>query len=192
MAKSSAWWALAAAWCILAPVAARAEEKGGMQHMAPMTDAQMIESAMKAAPAAVAKDATVIAMNDDRSIREVRKGSNGFTCMADNPETPGPDPMCADGNAMGWIQAWLGKQTPATDKVGLMYMLAGGTDASNTDPYATKPTAENHWVSTGPHLMVVGAPSLLTAYPKSADPDTSNPYVMWAGTPYEHLMIPVK
>jgi hypothetical protein len=29
-------------------------------------------------------------------------------------------------------------------------------------------------------------------YPKSADPDTSNPYVMWAGTPYQHLMIPVK
>ena len=25
-----------------------------------------------------------------------------------------------------------------------------------------------------------------------ADPDTSQPYVMWAGTPYEHLMIPVR
>jgi hypothetical protein len=29
-------------------------------------------------------------------------------------------------------------------------------------------------------------------YPKDADPDTSVPYVMWPGTPYQHLMIPIK
>jgi hypothetical protein len=41
--------------------------------------------------------------------------------------------------------------------------------------------------------MVVGAEaSFYDAYPKSADPDTSVPYVMWAGTPYQHLMAPVK
>jgi catechol-2,3-dioxygenase len=27
---------------------------------------------------------------------------------------------------------------------------------------------------------------------KGADPDTSQPYVMWAGTPYQHLMAPAK
>jgi hypothetical protein len=74
-----------------------------------------------------------------------------------------------------------------------MYMLAGGTDASNTDPYATKPTAANHWIKTGPHVMIVGGDeSFLAQYPKNADPDTSAPYVMWAGTPYQHLMTPVK
>jgi hypothetical protein len=72
-------------------------------------------------------------------------------------------------------------------------MLAGGTDASNTDPYASKPTANNHWIKTGPHIMVVGADaSFYEAYPKNADPDTSVPYVMWAGTPYQHLMAPVR
>jgi hypothetical protein len=41
--------------------------------------------------------------------------------------------------------------------------------------------------------MVVGAEaSFYDAYPKSADPDTSVPYVMWAGTPYQHLMAPVR
>ncbi len=65
--------------------------------------------------------------------------------------------------------------------------------ASNTDPYATKPGVANHWVKTGAHVMIVGADaSFYDMYPKSADPDTSVPYVMWAGTPYEHLMIPVK
>jgi hypothetical protein len=50
--------------------------------------------------------------------------------MADNPNTPGPDPMCADRNAIEWIEAWLNKKEPPKNKVGFMYMLAGGTDAS--------------------------------------------------------------
>lgn len=157
-----------------------------------MSDAEIIASAEKAAPAAIAKGATVIAVNADGTTREVRKGTNGFTCMADSPETPGPDPMCADANAVEWIGAWLGHKNPATDKVGFMYMLEGGTDASNTDPYAKAPSDQNHWIKTGPHVMVVGAPSLNGTYPKGADPDTTQPYVMWAGTPYEHLMIPIK
>ena len=33
---------------------------------------------------------------------------------------------------------------------------------------------------------------LARLYFASADPDTSVPYVMWAGTPYQHLMVPVK
>lgn len=75
--------------------------------------------------------------------------------------------------------------------------LASPTDlsstASNTDPYATKPTASNHWLKTGPHVMIVGAePAFYDQYPKDADPDTSVPYVMWPGTPYQHLMAPVK
>jgi hypothetical protein len=126
-------------------------------------------------------------------MRTVRSGTNGFTCMPDNPATPGPDPMCMDANALAWAQAWMGHAPPPAGKVGFMYMLAGGTDASNTDPYATEPTASNHWVKTGPHVMVVGADaSFYDAYPKGADPDTSVPYVMWAGTPYQHLMAPVK
>jgi hypothetical protein len=40
--------------------------------------------------------------------------------------------------------------------------------------------------------MVVGSDSLLANYPGGARPDTSRPYVMWAGTPYAHLMIPVR
>lgn len=163
------------------------------QHaMAKMTDDQIVASAMQAAPAAVAKGATIVDAGADGKLRVVRKGNNGFTCMADNPETPGPDPMCADANAMEWLDAYLGHKTPAAGKVGFVYMLAGGTDASNTDPYATKPTTANHWIKTGPHVMVVGATAMMQGYPTAADPDTSKPYVMWAGTPYEHLMIPIK
>jgi hypothetical protein len=113
--------------------------------------------------------------------------------MPDSPATPGPDPMCMDRNAFEWASAWVGHKTPASGKVGFMYMLQGGTDASNTDPYATKPTAGNHWIKTGAHVMVVGADQgFYDLYPKGADPDTRAPYVMWAGTPYQHIMVPVK
>ena len=112
--------------------------------------------------------------------------------MGDNPTTPGPDPMCMDANAFEWAKAWMAHKAPPAGKVGFMYMLSGGTDASNTDPYATKPTAQNNWVKTGPHVMVVGAPSLLAGYPASAKPNTAEPYVMWSGTPYAHLMAPIK
>jgi hypothetical protein len=155
------------------------------------SDAAMIESAMSAAPAAVAKSATIVAMGADGKMRTLRQGTNGFTCMPDSPTTPGPDPMCMDANALAWGMAWM-QHKPPPQKVGVMYMLAGGTDASNTDPYATKPSVENHWVKTGPHVMVVGDPAMLSQYPASPDPDTTQPYVMWAGTPYAHLMMPVR
>jgi len=40
--------------------------------------------------------------------------------------------------------------------------------------------------------MVVGAKGMMEGYPRAPKPDTSEPYVMWAGTPYEHLMLPVQ
>jgi hypothetical protein len=100
--------------------------------------------------------------------------------------------MCLDANAMEWAHAWMTHQTPP-DNIGFMYMLAGGSDASNTDPYAKGPESGNHWVSTGAHVMVVGpAVKTMPGYPKDAEPNTSKPYVMWPGTPYEHLMIPIR
>jgi hypothetical protein len=157
------------------------------------SDELFIASAMSAAPAAVGNHAGIVVMQQDGSMRTLREGSNAFTCMPDNPATPGPDPMCMDGNAMAWVHAWVAREIPPAGKVGFMYMLAGGTDASNTDPHATAPAGDNHWIETGPHVMIVGADaSFYAMYPTSADPDTSSPYVMWADTPYQHLMAPVE
>jgi len=156
-------------------------------------DAQLIASAERAAPARVAKDATIVAMDANGKMRTVRQGHNGFTCIPDDPKTPGPDPMCADKNAMGWANAWMSHKPPPSGKVGFVYMLEGGTDFSNTDPFATKPGPNSHWIKTGPHVMIVGAgQDFYDQYPKNADPDTATPYVMWPGTPYQHLMVPVK
>ena len=155
-------------------------------------DATLIRSAESAAPAAVGSMAAVYAMDDKGQMRTLREGSNGWWCMPDSPATPGPDPMCGDANSMEWAMAWIGKKEPPKGKVGFIYMLEGGTDASNTDPYATVPTEANNWIKTGPHVMVLNAMDMMAGYPTSPNPDTSQPYVMWAGTPYAHLMLPVK
>lgn len=151
-----------------------------------------VASAEAAAPASIAHNASVVTADASGNMTVVRKGTNGWTCMPDSPATPGPDSMCMDGNAAKWADAWIHHKPPPQGIVGVMYMLEGGTDASNTDPYATKPTADNEWISTGPHIMVVGSKEILAGYPSGGKPDTSAPYVMWGGTPYAHLMVPVK
>ena len=192
---------LITAGCIslLTPMAFAMESHGGstmeasMQSSFSADDKKAMISAMSAAPINISAEATIIAMDAKGKMRTLRKGQNNFTCMPDNPATPGPDPMCMDPAALAWAEAWIGHTKPVEGKVGFMYMLMGGTDASNVDPYATKPSANNHWIQTGPHVMIVGASqSFYDMYPKSAQPDTTVPYIMWSGTPYQHLMIPVK
>ncbi len=182
----SAVAALSLAACEKAKVAEPKSEKEVAAHP---TDP--VESAMAAAPAAIAKDAKIISMNPDGTMRVLRDGANGWTCMPNNPATPGTDPMCMDANAMKWAEAWIGHKPPPADNVGLMYMLAGGSDASNTDPWGQKPKEGGKWVETGPHVMIVGSESLNKLYPSSDNPDTTKPYVMFGGTPYAHVMMPI-
>ncbi|HWP02872.1 MAG TPA: hypothetical protein VNL96_05410 [Gemmatimonadaceae bacterium] len=110
--------------------------------------------------------------------------------MPDVPDTPGNDPMCLDAAFLEWAGAWMAKKSPAILQIGFAYMLQGGTDASNTDPYATEPRQGETWVKTGPHVMVVlPNPASLDALP--TDPNSGGPFVMWKGTPYAHVMVPV-
>lgn len=156
-------------------------------------DHKMIENAESAAPAAVSKSATIMHMDEKGAPHVIREGSNGWTCMPDNPGTPGNDPMCLDKGGMAWAEAWIGRKKPDPSIMGFAYMLAGGSDASNTDPHATAPAPGSKWVDTGPHVMIFNAGKAMEAYPRQGEnPDTSAPYVMWPGTDYEHLMIPVK
>jgi hypothetical protein len=158
-----------------------------------MNDEDIIASAEKAAPDAVGKNAMIIAMDEQMNARVVREGTNGFTCMADNPQSPGTDPMCLDRGGMEWAKAWMAHEDPPEGVIGMGYMLMGGSDASNTDPHATAPAEGAEWVDTGPHIMLFNVGTMAESYPKQGDkPDTMAPYVMWEGTPYEHLMIPVE
>lgn len=153
----------------------------------PVTDADKIKSAMSAAPGSIATAATIM---DMASMKVIRAGTNGWTCFPDGP-SPGVDPMCLDQNGMEWAAAWMSHKDPPKDKMAIAYMLAGGSDASNTDPFATEPAKDGRWVDTGPHLMVLNIGDKFAGYPTTAA-NTKLPYVMFPNTPYAHLMVPVK
>ena len=159
----------------------------------PKTDAELIASAISAAPSFISKDATVMAVGSDGKLRTLRQGQGAFTCVPDDPNTPGNDPMCLDRNALEWFKALLAHEKPPEGKVWLVYMLKGGSDASNDDPFASEPQSGKKWVQTGPHVMIggPGITKMLDSYPATAD-NTRKPYIMFGGTPYEHVMFPVQ
>jgi len=158
------------------------------------TTEEKIRSAMSAMPAAIAKDATIVDYPPAGQTEPVvlRKGTNNWTCYPDFAGSPGNDPECNDPIFEGWSRALLAgeKAPPAISKPGLAYMLQGGSDASETDPFAAEPAAGLDWVSTPSHLMLL-LPAGFDVKQFPADPNYGGPYVMWPGTTYVHLMVPV-
>ena len=165
----------------------------GSAHAQPIADEDYIKHALAAGPPAVAQGAAVVRPEHDGNMRTLRQGTNDFTCLI-----MGTDRMCADKNAMQFIHAMMHNQAPA-NQLGVAYMLGGDTGpsgevggASNVDPTQTAKTADNHWIVTGPHIMLFGPPAKTLGYTESPDPDSTKPYIMWANTPYAHAMVPVK
>jgi len=157
-----------------------------MPHAAKLSKTQKIALAESAGPTEIAKHATIVDMTDmAKPPATLREGTNGWACYAMLQE-----PMCADEVWQKWAAAWMGKQPFTTDKPGTAYMLRGDHGASNTDPWAEKATADNNWVVSPAHVMLIVAdPKQLDAYP--TDWKGGGPWVMWKGTPYAHIMLPV-
>jgi hypothetical protein len=154
--------------------------------------AAKIENAMSAAPSSISANATILdnALDDAGAFVVLREGSNDWSCFPDFPASPGNDPQCLDQTWLDWLYAYFAGEEPNVTVPGLAYMLQGGSDPSNTDPLATEPAAGEEWVSSPPHVMLL-LPEDLDQSVFSTDHASGEPYVMWAGTPYEHIMMPV-
>jgi hypothetical protein len=144
-----------------------------------------IKRALSSAPANVAAGAKVVDIDQKGNMTLLREGSNGFTCIPGHLRVVGDDPLCMDGEALQWVLDLIAhKPKPTNTQPGILYLLAGGTDWSATDPWATSGKVQ-HW-----------APCWLIVWPfdpKSTGlsdiPKNSGTWIMWAGTPYAHLMI---
>jgi len=145
----------------------------------------LLADALSAAWPGMTENATVV----DWEGNLLQEGSNGYTCLPTPPMLSGNAPMCMDSEWMKWADAWQNKKDYAPESLGISYMLVGDEGASNIDPYAEGPTDDNEWIVEGAHLMILAPTAMLDAFP--TDPDNGGPYVMWKGTPYAHLMVPV-
>lgn len=144
-----------------------------------------INRAMSAGPPSITAKAKILEMDDKGKMIILREGNNGWTCFTGHQGVIGDNPECDDEAALQWGADWAAhKSKPSNSRPGVIYMFAGGTDWSATDPWATSGTP----IQEPPHWMI-----MWPFEPKSSGlPDkvkTTGTWIMWAGTPYAHLMI---
>ena len=162
---------------------------------APGSPEAKIAEAMTAAPKSIAEQATVMdwPATEGGQMTQLRAGTNGWTCFPSSPAAvtaADKDPMCLDGSWLAFAEAWSTHGTPKITHVGIGYMLQGDAGSSATDPFAMSASADNQWVESPPHLMIiVPDPRSLEGF--STDATSGRPYVMWPGTPYAHIMAPL-
>ena len=147
--------------------------------------ATKVARAISAAPAKIAKAAKVVDFDDKGNEVSLREGTNGFTCYPGHPRVVGGQPYCANEAAVQWERDFAAhKPKPTSAEPGIEYMLQGGTDWSGSDPNATSGTP----IKEPPHWMI-----MWPFDPKwtglSVEPQQTGTWIMWAGTPYAHLMI---
>jgi hypothetical protein len=115
----------------------------------PLTDSEKIADALQAGPAFITKDATILdwPTTPTSEYRELRKGTNGWSCLPGVPGYQHDEPGCFDPTFMQWIKDGLAGRESHIDRVGISYMYRGAwvpkTDGS---------PGEFH---VGPHIMIV-------------------------------------
>ncbi len=142
-----------------------------------------IDNAVSAGPAEIGEEATVLAYSEEwpgnwpdepaPALVELRPGSNGWTCIADIPTTPGNDPMCLNETYLDLLKAQYTLIDPPPTGIGIGYMLQGGGP-----------------IGSPPHMMIYMPRSNedLAAFPTDPGP---LPWVMFSETPNKHLMVTI-
>src|SRR6267143_345982 len=130
-----------------------------MVRPATMTNAQFIAAARTGAPAKVSTNATVARIN-------------------------------ADTSAWQWlVDAFTGKPKPTNTVPGISYMAMGGIHHETASgEIKMTPDSTTHRVKEPPHWMLMWpVDAAVSGLPTKAVPGGA--YIMFAGTPYAHLMV---
>jgi len=137
----------------------------------PVTDAEKIADALRAAPAFITADATIVdhPVSKGDEWRVLRKGSSEWTCMPGPP--PGSkhdDPGCFDKVFFQFVKDVLAGRPQHVERLGVAYMYTGHT----------VPGASGEPFRVGAHIMVV-----------SPHPDELQGFIHggWNGTYAIHL-----
>jgi hypothetical protein len=155
----------------------------------PVTDAEKIADAMRAGPAFITKDATVLEWppKPGREYRVLRKGSNEWTCLPGRPGSTHDEPGCFDQVFLQFIKDSIAGRPPNVQSVGISYMY-GGFWVPNKS-HAMGSGDEFH---VGPHIMIIGLDQKIM---QTLNHDGSNgqPYVNHLqGHAELYLVIPIR
>jgi hypothetical protein len=146
-------------------------------------DVQMAR-AIAAGPPHVTESARIVGADAQGGRIVLREGSNGFTCQPGNPKVPGRPASCSNEAARQWSADLAAhKAKPTNAEPGIIYMLAGATQGSMSDPSDKTP------ITIGPHWMILWPFDPKTTGLSATRKDTGGAYIMLAGTPYAHLHI---
>jgi hypothetical protein len=124
----------------------------------PVTDAEKIAGALRAGPAFITKEATVLDWPSapGGEYRLLRRGSNEWTCLPAIPGYPHDaidagfkeEPGCYDPIFLRAMQDSIAGRTPHIDRIGISYMYLGAWKSAKG--------GSGHEFHVGPHLMIVG------------------------------------
>jgi hypothetical protein len=154
--------------CLFAALTAGAQST--TEHL-PVTDAEKIADALRAAPHFITDDATIVDYPASKGgeFRILRKGTSEWTCLPGPP--PGSkhdDPGCFDSVFFQWVKDDLAGRAQHIERLGVSYMFMG----------QWVPGASGGEFHVGPHIMVV------TPHPEDLQGFTRGG---WNGTYIIHL-----
>jgi hypothetical protein len=172
-----------------APVAAQqAPARPAAAGQNPEAEAEFIKAAEEGAPEQISTKAAIARLEPSGATAIVRPGSNGFTCtlMADESHTP----ACANAQGFKWlVAATAHKPAPPAGGTGVVYMAKGSTHFETPEgEIVMAPTGQTKSVREPPHWMLL-TPLDPAATGIPTRPNAGGAYIMFAGTPYAHLML---
>jgi hypothetical protein len=157
----------------------------GGEEMSDKAEDPRIRRARLSGPAHITRDATVAVPGAGGVMTILVKGTNEWVCTPGDENKIGDPPMCMNPMGMQWMMdAIQGKPRPTNSAPGMIYMLCGATQRSNTDPADRTSPA----IPIGPHWMITW-PFNAAAFGLPTTVRDKGAWVMFSGTPYEYLHV---
>jgi hypothetical protein len=153
-----------------------------------MSEKDQTALALSGAPARISKDASVMIYGADGKLTEVKKGTNGFTCIPTIMNLPVPDPICMDAASNQWMTDIMNNAPKPSNTVpGIAYMARGGSHLEKNGKVVMSGDGAKV-VKEPPHWMVMW-PFDASASKLPTSPNPSGVYVMFEDSPYAHIMV---
>jgi len=170
--------------CLFAALAASAQSTTG--HL-PVTDAEKLADALRAAPKFITDGATIVDFPASKGgeFRVLRQGSTEWTCLpGPTPGSQHDDPACFDKVFFQFVKDVLAGRPPHVERLGVSYMFTGHA----------VPGAAGGQFRVGAHIMLVSPdPEDLLGFTRYGWNGTYNIHLPGADQPSQwFLVIPIQ